>query len=386
MSGISYEADAFLIDVPPRLSGKGDVDALLAKMVEWGGSDLFLMSGSEVWMSLYGRKQRLTRRRLGYSEVMSILSEIYATNAQTQMGREGGRPLDFSYEYRPGRNERSRFRVNASGCVRDGTDAATITFRAIPTTPPLASDIGVEADILTTCNQTDQGMILVVGATGNGKSTLLAAILRQQMEEVEGHRNFVTIESPIEFVYDTIQKPSSFVTQIEVGRHVSSFSAGVVNSLRMAPNVILIGEARDFETVSASVEASKTGHTVYSTVHANNVPETLARLVAVYPQATQARAQYELVDSMKLIIAQRLIPSVDGKRVAIREYLVFDNKVKESLRRSTHLVQAAYEALSRWGRPMMADVQAKFEAGLISEATYLRQKDNYEASLEMSHG
>ncbi len=377
----SVPLDGFLIDdFPPRVSGKEDLNMLLQKMVNQGGSDIFIMSGMEVWMSIFGRKRRLTRRRLGHSEVMAMLVDIYGANAQAQMGRV--EPIDTSYEFKPDRATRYRFRVNAVGSTRDGGDAVTITLRSIPTTPPSAQDLGIEQDIIHTCDITDQGMILVVGATGNGKSTVLASILRDQMEKSQGNRNFVTIEAPVEFVYDAVEKPTSFTTQIEVGRHIKSFSDGVVNALRMAPNVILIGESRDYETVSSAVEASKTGHTVYSTVHSNNVAETLRRLVAVYPEDLQGFAQFDIVDSMTMIIAQRLVPSVDGKRVALREYLKFDTRVKDVLRKAPNLTLAAYDMVNRYGRSMVSDAEDKFKEGRISLEVIDRIKANYDAALK----
>lgn len=374
--------DAYVIpDFPPRISGYEDLNRLLKAMVDAGGSDLFVMSNQEVWMSVHGRKRKLTLRRLGHAEVMSLLAdrEVYGPNAQAEMGRQ--RPLNFSYEFKLGRNERFRFRGNAVGAIREGGEALTITLRSIPTTPPSIDVIGVEPDIIDVCNKTDQGLILVVGATGNGKSTVLASILRSQMEQESGNRNFVTIEHPIEFVYDEVSKPSSFITQIEVGHHVESFADGVINSLRMAPNTILIGEARDYETVSAAVEASKTGHTVFSTVHSNNVAETLRRLVAVYPEDLQSFAQFDIMDSMVMIVAQRLVPSVDGKRCALREYLKFDYQVKDGLRKASNLVSAAYDMVSRYGRPMIVDAEEKYKEGRISREIYARIKTNYEAAV-----
>lgn len=361
-----------------------DLNLLLAKMEQLGGSDLFLMGGECVWISLFGKKVRITKRGLADKEAYSILQHIYGDNAPALLGT--GKPIDTSLEFKnevtndAGYKEtiRHRFRVNGIACLRNGRQSATITLRTIPTTPPDVTKINVEQDILNACRNSDQGLILVVGATGNGKSTLLASILRDQLEEEDGNRNLVTIESPIEFVYDDVEKPTSFITQLEVGRHIDSFHGGVINSLRMAPTTILIGEARDYETVSAAVDASVTGHVVFSTVHANSVAETFQRLVSVYPKEMQTQAKFDIVQALKMVVAQRLIPTVDGKRTAIREYLILTQEIKSALINSHNLAQAAFQMVESHGRSMMKDVQDKYEKGIISEDVYNRQKINYE--------
>ena len=129
----------------------------------------------------------------------------------------------------------------------------------------------------------EQGVVYITGATGSGKSTLLASIIRDIAENAESHRKILTYESPIEFVYDTVEKTSSIVSQSEIPRHLPSFAAGVRNALRRKPRLILVGEARDPETISAVMEAAMTGHPVYTTLHSNGVAETMRRLVTTFP-------------------------------------------------------------------------------------------------------
>lgn len=252
-------------------------------------------------------------------------------------------------------------------------------MRSIPSEPPHWQKLGIEPLIMETSRNLDQGLILVVGATGNGKSTLLASILRDRIETVDSHTNLVTIEKPIEFVYDDIDKPTSFVTQMQVGTDVGSFHEGVVNSLRMAPNVILVGETRDLETTQASLEASMTGHGVFSTVHANNVPETFQRLVYVFPEDMQNQAKIDILQPMKMIVAQRLIPTVDGGRTAIREYMVFEQKHKEMMLENGNFAATAFKMVHNEGRPMIEDATEKYRDGIISEQWYNRIKANYAA-------
>lgn len=372
------------VDLPPRVTGLDDLHSLLNKMGELGGSDLFIMGNSPVWLSAHGRKIPLTKRALSDQEAIVFAQALHDVSAQSTLF--SGERIDIPYEFKKKTlskdgvpiRERCRYRVNMVSCLRAGRNSITITIRGIPTTPPLASDIGIDEEILTVADKTDQGLILVVGATGSGKSTLMAAALRQQLEDPNAHRNLVTVEQPIEFVYDDVHMPCSFVTQMQVGKNIKSFHDGVINCMRMAPTTILVGELRDYETVSAGIEASVTGHTVFGTAHANSVAETFQRLVAVYPPDLQVQAKFDIVQASKMVIAQRLLPSTDGKRVAVREYMVLDQEIKDSLISAPNLGSAAFSLVATHGQPMIADIESKYKQGLIDEQVYLRQKTNYD--------
>jgi defect-in-organelle-trafficking protein DotB len=373
-----------LVDIPARVNGVEHLQLFLAKMEELGGSDLFIMGNSPVWLSLHGKKVKLSSRSLSDQEVIGFATELYDVSAQSSLF--SGQRIDIPYEFKrkytdidgTDRRERLRYRVNMISCLRSSRNSLTITIRGIPTTPPRARDMGVEADILEVADKTDQGLILVVGATGSGKSTLMASMLREQLEAGDAHRNLVTVEHPIEFVYDEVEMPSSFVTQMQVGKNIASFHEGVVNCMRMAPTTILVGELRDYETVSAALEASVTGHTVLGTAHANSVSEVFQRLVAVYPEDLQSQAKYDIVQASKMVIAQRLLPTVDGKRVAVREYLILDQTIKDRLINSKNIGTEAFLMVKEFGRPMMADIEAKYKAGIIDEKIYERQRINYD--------
>jgi defect-in-organelle-trafficking protein DotB len=374
----------YAIDLPGRISDGDTINDLLQNMENLGGSDLFIIGGREAIISLHGRKVFCTKRKISNKEAELIIESIYGNNAISKLGE--AEPLNPSHEFKsiisqegePKRTMRHRFRCNAISCLRLGRKSMTITLRTIPTTPPSVLDMQVEAEILEACRKSDQGLILVVGATGNGKSTLLASILRDQLEEEDGHRNLVTIEHPIEFVYDDIEQGTSFCTQMEVGKHIKSFSDGVVNALRMAPTTILVGEARNYEEITAALEASVTGHVVFSTVHANSVAETFQRMVATFPEELQHQGKSDLIQALKCVVAQRLLPTIDGKRTAIREFLVLTQEIKEYLMSADNLALAANEAVRKYGKPMMRDVEDKFNKNIISEEVYNKQKMNYQ--------
>jgi defect-in-organelle-trafficking protein DotB len=163
------------------------------------------------------------------------------------------------------------------GCYVDGHEGIQITIRTIPTAPPALSSLQLPQSIIDAIAP-QEGVVYVTGATGSGKSTLLAAIIKELAENPDSNRKILTFESPIEFVYDSVEMPSAVVSQSEIPRHLPSFAAGVRNALRRKPRLILVGEARDTETINAVLEAALTGHPVYTTLHTNGVAETIRRL------------------------------------------------------------------------------------------------------------
>jgi defect-in-organelle-trafficking protein DotB len=170
---------------------------------------------------------------------------------------------------------------------------------------------------------------------------------------------------------------------MEVGKNIKNFHEGVVNAMRMAPTSILVGETRDYETVTASVEASRTGHFVASTLHANSVDETFQRMVGFYPENMQGQARIEVVSALKMVVAQRLLPTVTGGRTAIRSYLILDQQTKNELYEAKNIAATAFSLVERYGKPMMDDVNEKFKAGLISKLEYESQQYNYNLTRDL---
>ena len=372
--------NSYEIDLDSKLNSTDDLDRILAHVVSCGGSDLYMTAGRHLWMKLHSKMKRISARRVQANEVISMFASFYGDNAQAKLG--AGEPIDASYEFRSGRGteseQRFRFRVNAVGTQVDGKPSYAITFRPIPTTPPTAESIGIPSAIMECAKTTSQGLILVVGATGNGKSTALAAINRTLLEDADSNISLNTVEKPIEFVYDEIESPSSLVRQMEVGTHISSFRIGIENSLRMGPTHILVGEMKDRETIEAGLEGSMTGHALLSTLHANTVAETLSRMVSVYPDAMQPQARFDIVQSVRMVVAQRLIPSADGKRMPIREYLVFDQQIRERILNSANFTSSIFDAVRNAGNPMSDDVERAFRQERITRSVYEQQMANYE--------
>lgn len=346
-----------------------NMNEIMIHCVNLGASDITIQTNEPIVAEIFGRLKKITRRKIGNTEVGDILNAMYGPNATTMI--MSGKDIDTHYEIRPNRSDRFRFRINGTGCQVEGHDGIQITARTIPTDPPTLASMNLPDNIVNALTP-EQGVVYVTGATGSGKSTLLAAIIRSITENAESNRKILTYEAPIEFVFDSVEKISSIVSQSEIPRHLPSFAAGVRNALRRKPRLILVGEARDTETIGAVMEAAMTGHPVYTTLHSNSVAETIRRLVITFPPEERQGRTIDIIETVRLVISQRLVPTVDGKRVALREYLIFDEKIRDILLETDilTLTNVIRKLVKTHGQTMEADALAKFQAGLITERQY----------------
>jgi defect-in-organelle-trafficking protein DotB len=355
-------------DEPVRFTTE-TLDRLLIHCVNLSASDITFQSGSTVMAEIHGHIFSVTTRKITNTEVGDMLNAIYGANGTTQI--YSGKDVDTHYEIRPNRSARFRFRVNATGCQVEGHDGIQITIRTIPTTPPDISTLNVEPEIIKAMAP-EQGTVVVTGPTGSGKSTLLASIIKSLAEQAEGHRKMLTYEAPIEFVYDLVQMPTSLMSQSEIPRHLPSFAAGVRNALRRKPRLILVGEARDVETIAAVIDAALTGHPVYTTIHSNGVADAVRRMISTFPSEERHGRALDILETLRLIVWQRLAPSTDGKRVALREYLVFDEEVRDILvgTEVELLASRTRQLLKERGQPMVVDAERKFKEGILPEREF----------------
>jgi defect-in-organelle-trafficking protein DotB len=353
---------------PLRFTPK-DLEALLGYCTQINASDITIQTGEPITVEVYGRIYKITKRKLSNTEVGDILNAIYGPNGTAQI--LSGIDVDTHYEFRPTRTERYRYRVNGTGCQVEGHPGIQLTLRVIPTDPPPLASMDLPKKILNAIAPND-GVVYVTGATGSGKTTLLASIIKEIAENPDSNRKILTYEAPIEFVYDNVEKPSSVVSQSEIPRHLPSFAAGVRNALRRKPRLILVGEARDAETIAAVIEAALTGHPVYTTLHANGVAETIRRLVGTFPREERYGRTLDIIETLRLIIWQILVPTVDGKRVALREYLIFTDEVRDRLLGVSpdEVTPVTRKLLKEKGQPMIVDAQRKFKEGIISEREF----------------
>lgn len=356
-------------DEPPRFTDQ-HVDPFILWCVKRNSSDISIQTDRPVYNEIYGTLYPGTFRPLDAADMGIFLHKIYGPDAQARLA--SGTDLDLSYEIRPDRYTRVRFRVNVTPILSRGRDSAQITMRVLPNEPPTMADLNVEEAIIKAWNPR-QGMVVITGPTGSGKTTLLAAGIRMLMERKRGAGKIVCYEAPIEYVYDAIKSPRSLISQSEIPRHLPDFARGVRNALRRKPNVILVGEARDKETISAAIEAAQTGHTVYTTTHTTGVSATVQRMVATFDPSERSERAYALMETMRLVVTQTLVPKVGGGRLGVREWMVFSDEVRDKfLSMDFKNWPAEIQRIIQFnGRTMAASAGIAFDAGLIDRRTYI---------------
>lgn len=364
-----------------------ELDRLLVHAYEHDVSDINIQSDDQVIFDVAGGLYRVTTRALTNPEVESLVNHLWGTNAGMGILRSG-EDIDCSYQLRIVSSCTTiRFRVNITMGLCGDREGIQITMRTIKSCPPLLSDLGIEQALID-AYEIENGLVAVCGETGSGKSTLLSAMMRNFIQRPESHIKLLTYEAPIEYTYGSVTKPNALVHQSEVPRHVKSFALGVRNALRRAPSHILVGESRDRETMEAALEASQTGHGVFTTLHVNSVHEALYRAVNLFQPNERATKMYEIVESLRVVIVQRLAPKVGGGRTAIREFLIFNQDIRDSLREATSvtdLVKRTRELVEAKGQTFLTAAQAAHSAGLISDS-YLAHVKASQHALAASTG
>ncbi len=356
-------------DEPSRFA-EDHVDPFLLWCVKKNTSDITIQTDRPVYTEIHGTLYPATFRPLDAADMNVFLTKIYGAEANARLA--SGTDLDLSYEIRPDRYTRIRFRVNITAILAKGRDAAQITMRVLPNEPPTMVDLNIEEDIINSWSPR-QGIVVVTGPTGSGKTTLLAAGIRMLMERRLGSGKIVAYEAPIEYVYDNIKNPRSLISQTEIPRHLPDFARGVRNALRRKPNIILVGESRDRETISASIEAAQTGHLVYTTTHTIGVANTVQRLVSTFEQEERDERAYSLLETIRLIITQALVPKIEGGRMGIREWMPFPEEVRDRLMNMNYAQWPSeiQRILPYYGQSMARSAEIEFEKGLIDRRTYL---------------
>ena len=294
-----------------------DISELLIFMVENKGSDLHISSGNPPVVRIHGDMVKIEVPALDRDEVHNMIYDIL--NDQQRKVFEENLELDFSFAL----GEISRFRVNVFKQQRG--DSAV--FRTIPTKIPTFEELNLPK-VFMDISRMEKGLVLVTGPTGSGKSTTLAAMVDLINREEKGH--ILTVEDPIEFVHTS---QNCLVNQRELGPHTKSFSNALRSALREDPDVILVGEMRDLETISLALTAAETGHLVFGTLHTSGAPKTVDRVIDVFPAAQQSQVRAMFSESIQAVITQALFRRRDGKgRVAGFEIMIGTPAVRNLIR------------------------------------------------------
>lgn len=335
----------------------------LAQMVQLGGSDLHLCAGFPPGVRIHGRVVPLYDRILDGNQTRQLVLEVL-TNVQ-RARLEENLELDFAVEV----EGVGRFRANAHFC-RGNLEAA---FRYIPNVVPKLEDLGHRPSIFQLCAM-HQGLVLVTGVTGSGKSTTLASIIM----EISRQRRavIITIEDPIEY---HLSGGESYIKQREIGTDTLSFADALKHVLRQDPDVIMVGEMRDPETIRAAITAAETGHLVLATVHTIDAPKAIDRIVDAFPADQQAQIIAMLANCLKAVVSQHLIPRADGTgRVLATETLFATTPVRTCIReRRWEQLPGIMEISAKEGMNTIdVSLSELVAAGLISpEEAFSRARD-----------
>jgi twitching motility protein PilT len=342
------------------------VNDLLKIAVESSASDLHLKVGSFPMMRVRGVLTPATGdKKLDHEDVVAMSAAIMSTS-QRQKYKET-QEIDLAYSV-PGLG---RFRVN----IFQQRGTIGLVLRVIPMQIRTIDDLGLPK-VLKTIGDEERGLVLVTGTTGSGKSTTLAAMIDHINNTRSAH--VMTVEDPIEFLH---RDSKSMVNQREVAVDTRSFAQALRSALRQDPDVILVGEMRDFETIETGLLAAETGHLVFSTLHTLDATETINRIIAVFPPHQQKQIRLQLASVLKAVISQRLMPKIDGKgRAAAVEVMISTPFIRDCIvdKDKTHLINGAISAgMSQYGMQSFdQSIFSLFSQQLVSYEEALRWASN----------
>ncbi|EJT6170010.1 type IV pilus twitching motility protein PilT [Clostridium perfringens] len=327
---------------------------LLELTVKEGASDLHLTVGISPIIKVNGKLVRLEHEILRPEDTEAYAREILQ-DAYEKYDAIG--EYDTSYSI----HGKGRFRVN----IYKQRNSTALAIRVISLDMPTLDSLGYPETLKDICN-IKRGLVLVTGPTGSGKSTTLAALINEINSNRESH--IITIEDPIEFLH---KHNKSIVNQREIGKDTLSYERALKAALREDPDVILIGEMRDLETISTAITAAETGHLVFSTLHTIGAAKTIDRIVDVFPPHQQEQIKIQLASVLQTIISQQLVETVDGDRTAALEIMVATPAIKNLIREGkTHQIESSIQTGSKYGmRTMDMELANLYREGIITQET-----------------
>ncbi len=283
----------------------------LSKLLENNGSDLHVKSGSNIRGRINGQIVSLSKEVLTHKDSITLAKELLRTRFVELVENKN---LDFTYKL----NDDFRFRVNIFFQI----DGISAVFRAIPAVLPTIESLSLPKSVRDFCS-IPRGLVLVTGPTGSGKTTTLASMINSINKQFSKH--IITIEDPVEFIY---KDDKSIINQRGIGQDALNFADSLRAALREDPDVILVGEMRDLETIEIAMHAAETGHLVLSTLHTVDAKETIGRILGMFPGHDQNRIKMSLASTLQGVVSQRLVRTVEGKRTAAVEILVKNARIE----------------------------------------------------------
>ena len=329
------------------------LDKILIFAVKKGASDIHLSSGYPPIFRMHGQLEKIDTQIISAAHMKELVNELLTEEQKTAY--ESSRELDFAYAI-PGI---ARFRTNAYFQL----NGKALAFRVIPDRIRPLEELGAPPGVYYLARQ-QEGLVLVTGPTGSGKSTTLAAMI--DLIDSERQVHVITIEDPIEYVY---KGKNCLINQRELGPHTKSFANALRAALREDPDVILVGEMRDLETIALALTASETGHLVFATLHTNSAAETINRIVDVFPAGQQDQIRAQFADSVLGVISQRLLPTKDKKgRVAAMEIMIATPAIRNLIREGKiHQIPSAIQTGGQFDMQLMdQNLLAFVQEGKIS--------------------
>jgi len=333
------------------------IDKLLHTVVQRKASDLHIAVGQPPVLRIDGHLVKLETKVLDAEDSTALMKSIAPERCQRELQEVGGADFGFAF------GEMARFRVSIfkqKGCVG-------MVLRQIPNRLMDLEELGTPP-VIRQLIMRPRGLVLVTGPTGSGKSTTLAAMIDEINEKVDHH--IITIEDPIEFFH---QHKKSTVNQREVGVDVPSFAEAIRRGLRQDPDVILVGEMRDLETIEAAITAAETGHVVFGTLHTTGAQGTINRIIDVFPTNQQDQIRTQLSVAVIAVLSQALLPKIGGGRVAAYEMLVVTPAIGNLIRENkTYRINSSIQTGAKLGMQLLDDHMFKlWRAGLVDKKDIL---------------
>lgn len=341
-----------------------DVKSILNQATQHGASDIFVIAGRPLSYRVKGNMQALDENRLFPSDTHDFVTGLYVLAERDISTFEQTGDDDFSFAI-PGI---SRFRVNTF--KQRGSYSAVI--RAIAFTLPTPHELQIPDSIMNLANTT-HGMVLITGPAGSGKSTTLACLIDKINHEQEAH--IITLEDPLEYLH---HHEKSIVSQREINTDTESYLTALRSALRQSPDVILLGEMRDYETINTAMTAAETGHLIFSSLHTIGASSTIDRIIDVFPASQQHQISIQLASVLQAVVSQKLLPTTDGKVVPAFEIMVLTPAIRTLIReRKVHQIDGIiYTSAAENMVAMDTSILNLYQRGIISKETAITEAMN----------